>query len=142
MRQRPVVLSFVEDGWESARMLAIGGVEQCGWRVRHLIKGTVAPEVLAMVTPYPGMSLVSIPRAWFRVVVGCVLLCRLMARRLSFVIVDNPRTRGWVSWCARRWQVPVVEAQERFRQLRYLCGQQVVDRETALRHLSDGTPSA
>lgn len=94
------VLSLVERGWRGARecSLVLG---QRGDRVRHLIKGTLDPEVRAMIAPAPGVVCEDVPRALFRARMWWVLVRAVMGRRLRWVLVDNPRTEREVAGICR-----------------------------------------
>jgi len=115
----PVALSFVERGWQSARMLSIALVTERQFRVTHYLKGTVAPEVLAMITPYPGMRIVPVARQLFCVVTLAVLLATLVRRQLRLVIVDHPRTSARARLFLQPWRIPLVEAAEETQRLCY-----------------------
>lgn len=96
---KPTVLSLVERGWQAARERSLD-LQRDDVEVLHLIKGRVDPGVLALVTPYPRIRVVSIPRRWFRLLAWGWLL-RLTAQGvLQAVMVDNEkslgRLRGWV----------------------------------------------
>ena len=98
---RAVVLSLVERGWQAARecSLDLHGKGVC---VIHLIKGSVSPHVLALVTPTPHIHLVSVPRTlfWPGALATCVWL--VMCGLLRAVLVDNERSHRrlsrWVPW--------------------------------------------
>jgi hypothetical protein len=55
----------VEHGWQGMRELSLM-LARSGFAVDVIIKGKVAPEVLAMVTCPSGMRVVSVSRTWFR----------------------------------------------------------------------------
>ncbi len=92
----PQVISFVEKGWAGARQFSITLVRQ-GMTVEHVVKGKAADDVVAMVTPYPGMRISSVSRRWYRFVTWVILLFAVPRRHLEVVIVDNARTAQWVS---------------------------------------------
>ena len=94
MPQRAI--SFVEKGWAGARQVTIPLAQQ-GMRVEHMVKGKVADDVLAIITPYPGMRIFSVSRRWYRFVTWIILLLAVPRRRsLDMVIVDNERSAKWV----------------------------------------------
>lgn len=137
MKRPPLVMSFVEDGWRSARVLSLALVQQGGYRVTHLIRGRVDPAVLRMITPCPGMRLVPIERVWFKVVRWLALVWALARRRAALLLVDSERTFCYVQPFARRWGVPVVLAEERFQQLLYRWDGQPLDASDVLRRLRE-----
>jgi len=102
------VLSLVERGWRGARecSLVLAGR---GMGVLHLIKGSLEPEVLAMIQARPGIRLTGIPRPLFRLVLWLVLVGQTLAGRLRWVLVDNERTlRAVAPWCALCRLTPVL----------------------------------
>ena len=115
---RTHIISLVERGWQSARVLSIALVTQTECHVTHYLKGRVAPEALAMITPYQRMRIHSIPRWAFRLAAGGVLLGGALRGTLRLVVVDHVRTRQQVRWFLRWWGIPVIEA-EIVQQLRY-----------------------
>jgi hypothetical protein len=62
----------VERGWQGMRELSLA-VSRRGVLVDVLIKGAVAPDVLAMVTRPIGMRVIAVRRTWFlaRLVTHC-----------------------------------------------------------------------
>ena len=131
------VLSFVEDGWRSARVLSIALVQEARVCVVHFIKGRVDPAVLRMVTPYPGMRIVPIERLWFKVVRWLTLIAGLASRRVALILVDNDRTWRFVQPAARRWGVPVVLADERYQQLLYQWNGESIEASAVVQHLRE-----
>ena len=112
MPAQRIAISLVEKGWGGARRLSIRLSRQ-GVPVRHLIRGRLPSEVLAVIQPYDGVTLRGIPRAWFKVV-AWVELCRAGRRgAVAMVMVDNQRTAQWmarwVPWLRDR--VVVIEEQ-------------------------------
>ena len=127
MSRPRIVLSFVEDGWQSARTLSVALVRELGLDVRHVLKGAVATDVTAMITPYPGMRIIPVPRARFWVVARALLIAGCLRQRVRAVVVDNPRARHWAGRIVRPWRVPVIEAGEQFQQLVYRWNDESLD---------------
>ncbi len=91
-----VAISLVEKGWAGARRLSIE-LSRTGVGVRHLVRGTIAPEFLSVITPYPGVSIRGIPVRWYRIATWGTLLLWQFRPGLHAVIVDNTRTADWVT---------------------------------------------
>ena len=137
MSQSRLVLSLVEDGWQSARMLSIALVSQLGLETRHYIKGRVDPAVLEMITPYAGIHLVSIPRRWFPVVCWWLLLWGCLRHRWRLIVVDRQRTHRWAQWVAQRWPLPIIEATEQFQRLAYQWNHESLELPAVIRRLQE-----
>ena len=90
-RCRKEVLSVVERGWRGARQCSLE-LQAMAVPVTHLIKGSLSADLLAMIRPYPGIRLVSIPRPLFPIWLWAVLVWRRMTGRLAWVVVDHART--------------------------------------------------
>lgn len=133
-----MLLSLVEDGWRSARVLSLAAAQRGQHPVLHLVKGEVAPDVLRMITPYPGTRIQPIARRWFRVVSWCMVLLGLVRQRWHAIVVDNHRTYAWVQTLARWQGVPVVLACEAFHELTYEWESASLSLEAALRRLGNG----
>jgi hypothetical protein len=116
------VLSLVEHGWHSARMLSITCAETAACAVVHYIKGYVSRDVLGMITPYTGISIHPVRRMWFRIVTGCYVWWSTLTRSTRCIIVDNERTYRWVSSITAPWHTPVIIAHEHQQQLSYEYG--------------------
>ena len=91
-----IALSLVEKGWAGARRFSIQ-LSDKGVAVRHLVKGTIAPEFLAVITPYRGVSIHGISARGYRIVTWAALLLYQFHPGLQAVIVDNTRTSDWVA---------------------------------------------
>ncbi len=91
-----VALSLVEKGWSGARRLSIE-LSGTGIEVRHLSRGRIAPEIVAVITPYPKISIRGIPVRWYRIAAWWTLLSWQFRPSLQAVIVDNARTTDWVT---------------------------------------------
>ena len=131
----PLIVSFVEDGWRSARVLSLALVQQEGCRVTHYIKGRVDPSVLRIIVPYPEMQLVPVERLWFKVARRLVLVWGLARKRIALLLVDNERTFRQMFPLAQRWGVPVVLAEERWQQLFYRWNGAPLDMPAVLQHV-------
>src|SRR3989338_2779053 len=91
----------VEHGWQGMRELALE-LARLGIAVEVLIKGQVAPDVLAMITRPDGMRITPVSRPWFRW--RLTLACVLAAVRSSHIYAGTPgrdtpsheRTRQWL----------------------------------------------
>src|SRR3989338_1048067 len=96
----------VEHGWQWMRELALE-LARLGIAVEVLIKGQVAPDVLAMITRPDGMRITPVARPWFRW--RLVLACLPVSRRSSPVCVithrrappSHERTRQWLERLSR-----------------------------------------
>ena len=88
-------ISLVEKGWAGARRYSIELVGQ-GMLVEHVVRGQLSAAVLEIITPYPGMRIVSYSRRWYRVMTWWWLASSVYRRRRTMVIVDNPRAAQWV----------------------------------------------
>ena len=107
----------VEHGWQGMRELSLAFARQ-GAQVDVLIKGAVAPEVLAMVTGPNGMRITAIPRVWFlvRLMVHCAFagvgsrpVCVIAQRRES---PRQERVRRWLERLGRCVPLTVVMLEE------------------------------
>lgn len=94
------VLSVVERGWRGARECSIA-LSARAVPVTHLIKGSLQADLRAMIHPYPGVRLVSVPRAAFRAWLWGLLVWGTMWGRLKWVLVDHERTLREVAWWCR-----------------------------------------
>ena len=102
------VLSLVEHGWQGARQCSLE-LEGRGVRVLHLIKGRLTRDELAMVAPKPHIRLRAVPRWQFRLWVLAGLWRRLASRRITWLLIDHPRTlRELAGWCRAFGVVPLV----------------------------------
>ena len=132
--KRPAIVSFVEDGWRSARAFTIDVVRAHeNVEVVHYIRERVDPEVLRMITPYPRTRLVPIARPWFKIARWSLLLWGGITRRWRLVIVDNERAREALARRAARRHLPVLEAEERYQQLVYRWNDEAMDLAGALK---------
>jgi hypothetical protein len=113
-RQQPhasAVLSVVERGWRGVRECSIALSAQAV-PVTHLIKGRLGADVRAMIRPYPGVRLVSVPRIAFRAWLWGLLAWGTIWGRLRWVLVDHERTLREVAWWCRVCGVTPVFIQE------------------------------
>ena len=94
-----VVLSLVERGWQAARECSLDA-EGKEVQVLHLVKGSVDPDVLALIAPKPHIRLVSVPRTLFWPLAWLTYIRWVMTGRLHAVLVDHERSlrrvRAWV----------------------------------------------
>ena len=96
----------VEHGWQGMRELSLE-LARLGMAVEVLIKGQVAPDVLAMITRPDGMRIAAVTRLWFRW--RLMLACALASGHSSPVYAvthrrDTPsheRTRQWLERLGR-----------------------------------------
>ncbi len=114
---KPRVISFVEDGWESARMLSLAVARELGWPVDHYIKGGVAPDVVALMSPQDGVRIRPLARPWFRGAAWGLLARAALSRHPTFIVVDNERMRHRARSVTRNARV--IFAREQFRHLTY-----------------------
>ena len=95
------VLSVVERGWRGARECSLV-LRTRGISVTHLVKGSLSADVRAMITPYPLIRVIDVPRTVFRARLWGLLAWRTMTKQVRWVLVDNERTlRELGGWC--RW---------------------------------------
>ena len=106
-----IALSLVEKGWAGTRRFSIQ-LSDKGVAVRHLVKGTIAPEFLAIITPYPGVSIQGIPARGYRIVTWAALLLYQFHPGLQAVIVDNSRTSEWITKTFPRLAGRLIHVQE------------------------------
>jgi hypothetical protein len=90
-------VSMVEKGWGAARRISIELTKQ-GIGVHHFIKGRMPRDLVAVLTPYPGMRITGLPVRWYRPALWALLLWRKLTGRRTVVLVDNERAAGWVAW--------------------------------------------
>ena len=107
----------VEHGWQGMRELSLE-LARLGMAVEVLIKGRVAPDVLAMITRPDGMRITPVGRPWFRW--RLMLSCALAAGRSSPIYAvthrrDAPsheRTRQWLERLGRMIPVRILLLEE------------------------------
>lgn len=96
--RRPLVVSFVERGWQAARECSLDPQLQ-EVECLHIIKGWVPRAVREMIGPAPRVQLVCVPRRLFWCVVWSLLPGLWLLGRLRALLVDNDRShnrlRGW-----------------------------------------------
>ena len=107
-----MVLSLVEKGWAGARQLSIRFSPE-GLRVRHLVRGRLAADVLACLSPYAGITIWGIPRRVYRAVVWLELLAAPLHGPVRAILVDNERSVKWITRWFPQLQDRVVLLQER-----------------------------
>jgi len=110
-RRRGEVLSVVERGWRGARECSLI-LSRMGIPVTHVIKGYLNAELRAMIQPYPGVRLVSVPRVVFRTWLWWLLVWRTLTGRLQWLLVDHDRTRREISWWCRAFGLTLVSIRE------------------------------
>lgn len=91
-------VSLVEKGWAAARQASIA-LAKSGIPVRHWVKGKLSRNLLDVLTPYPGIKITGVAPWIYRVVTGMVLAASLCRGKRLKILVDNERTRQWVSRC-------------------------------------------
>ena len=91
MRERGILLSLVERGWQAARECSLeAAAAGCG--TTHLIKGWVPPEVLYGLTPpQPRIRLVGVPKRLFWPIAWLAAMSVNLSGALRAVLVDNER---------------------------------------------------
>ncbi len=114
MRQ---VICAVEVSWRGMRECSVA-LASTGAEVQVLIKGDVPPEVLAMISPKPHITIrdVSVRRFAWRLAGQLLQASGGPAERV--LIVNKPKTQRWTSWVGRLrgWRVlRLVEADTGFR---------------------------
>ena len=109
--RRIIMLSLVERGWQAARECSLD-VQQQGISVVHLIKGYVAPEVRALITPYSHIQVVSVPRELFWPFAWLYCAGLMLTGRLRCILVDRERSLGRVRNWLWRSGVSLVMVQE------------------------------
>jgi hypothetical protein len=107
----PEALSVVERGWRGARECSIT-LSARAVPVTHLIKGSLKADLRAMIRPYPGVRLVSVPRIAFRAWLWALLVWGTMWGRLRWVLIDHERTLKEVAWWCRMCGLTSVFIQE------------------------------
>ncbi len=109
--RRVVVISLVERGWQAARECSLE-LQRSGLEIVHVMKGSVSPDVLALIAPIPSIRLVSVARSWFwPLAIGWVLWARWRGI-LRGVLVDNTRAQRRVGRCLAQTQIPVAVVQQ------------------------------
>ena len=106
-----MVLSIVERGWRGARECSLA-LHRLAIPVTHLIKGYIGGPVRAMIQTTPLTTIVSVPRALFRVWLWGMLMWQTATGRLRWVLLDHERTLREISWWCRRFGVVPVMLQE------------------------------
>lgn len=99
-----IVLSLVERGWQTAREWSL---RECPPRTRvvHVIKGTIQPEIRALIRPVAGVEVMAVPRRAFWPLIFSLFLWQACRGRLQTVLVDNLRSHRrvgrWIRWLHR-----------------------------------------
>ncbi len=106
------VLSLVEKGWAGARQLSIRFSRE-GLQVRHLVRGRLAADVRACLTPYAGITIWGIPRRVYRVVVWLQLFAAPLRGPVRAILIDNERSARWINRWFPHLQEYVILIQER-----------------------------
>ena len=97
---RGLVLSLVEHGWRATRECALA-ILPGGCTVTHLVRGTVPPDVRAVIRLQPGERLVGVPRPLYRVARTALFAVAALDRRACWVLADNERTLKEAAWWCR-----------------------------------------
>ncbi len=105
--RRREVLSLVERGWRGARECSLT-LNAMAIPVTHLIKGRLTREVQAMIQPYPGVRIISVPRLAFRLWLWGILLWGTVGGQLHWLLVDHERTLHEVGWWCRAFGFTLV----------------------------------
>ena len=99
--RRPLIISLVERGWQAAREHSLE-VKHHEVMVIHLIKGRLSRDIRGLIAPYPGIRLISLPRAIFWPAAWSLIAWAPVVGRLQAVLVDNERSDRRV----HRWLHP------------------------------------
>jgi hypothetical protein len=105
MKRERVILA-VERGWQNTRQLSLG-LDKKGYLVDVLIKGEVAPEVLAMITSHAGIRIKSIGRFWFRPRFFLKITTAALFGGLKAVGIEGKDTEGWIRFLGRALNLKV-----------------------------------
>ena len=106
------VLSGVERGWRGARECSLE-LQQHGIAVTHVIKGKLPRDLRGLITPYPLIRLVDVPRALFRPCLWIALVAGAARGQLRWLLLDHERTLREVSgWCRAFRITPVLVEEE------------------------------
>ena len=101
-------LFLVERGWRALRECSLDAGRR-GVAVTYLIKGSLSPEVRAMVGLTPLMRAVDVPRSWFYVTAWWCLIAGALSGRLRWVVCDHERTLAAIKpWAQRLGVTPVL----------------------------------
>ena len=95
---RAIILSLVERGWQAARECSLD-LHGKGICVVHMIKGSVSPQVLALMVPKSHIHFVSVSRTLFWPAALGMFGWFVASGTLRAVLVDNERSRRRLS----RW---------------------------------------
>ena len=94
-----VALSLVERGWQGPRECS-RRLGRRGIAVVQVVKGRLPADVGDLVPPEPWLTLIGVPRSWFRVGVWLRLARWSLSGRLGWVLTDHERTlREVLPWC-------------------------------------------
>lgn len=96
---RARVICAAEEGWHGMRRCSLEAARQ-GARVEVIIRGSLDPGLLSLITVPSGMSITAIG-TWHRVVVALRLLAAALSRGPKALIVDKPRTAALLEPWAR-----------------------------------------
>lgn len=99
-RHRGEVLSVVERGWRGARECSLT-LNAMAIPVTHLIKGYLTHDLRTLMTPFPYIGIVSVPRPLFPVCLWMMVLWKSAGGRLRWVVVDHERTLRRIAWWCR-----------------------------------------
>lgn len=105
------MLSLVERGWRGARECSLT-LDAKAIPVTHLIKGSLAPDVRAMIRPSPHIEILDVPRWAFRIWLWVLVIWRTLQGRLRWILLDHERTARETAWWCRRFGITPVMVQE------------------------------
>lgn len=97
---KPHVIFLIERGWRGSRELAMMLTRQ--HIVCHLvIKGKVPQDVLEIISPRTGISVTSMSRWYFKIMILVKIVWLRLNGVLRCVVVNKERTLRWISVVTR-----------------------------------------
>ena len=105
------VIYGVEDGWQGVRECSLAAARE-DWGVVVLIRGALAPEVLALITVPPQMRVVAVSDSSFRLRLVWEMIRAASRGQLQWVVVTKARTRQLLAPVARACRVQVLRLRE------------------------------
>ena len=104
-------LFLVERGWRALRECSLDASRR-GIAVTYLIKGSLSPEVRAMIRLTPLMRAVDVPRSWFDVAAWWCLIAGTLGGRLRWVVTDDERTLEAIAGWSQRFRLTLAYIEE------------------------------
>ncbi|MDP3722107.1 MAG: hypothetical protein Q8R91_01240 [Candidatus Omnitrophota bacterium] len=96
----PHVICAVEDGWRGMRLFSLEAIKR-GAHVAVLIRGSVDPQLLGLITVPEGMTLTALAFGGYRFRVALRLLRGAFHQVPKAFVVDKPRTKALLGPLAR-----------------------------------------